>query len=492
MIGLDAAAPELIERWTADGSLPHLARFFERAAYGRLEPPDGILLGPPWPSFHTGRRVSDHGLYEYLVWDPARMQEVRASTLRELTPFWRRSLGAFRSVVVDVPLVPSPEPFDGVEVTCWATHERLVPFGSYPPGLADRIARAETREPMPPEAHHRVAPAKLLRERDALCRATRSVARLSSRLLGEEQWDLGVACFSTTHRAGHKLWDSSGSNGAGSRRDVEQLETALLDVYRAVDEGVGTLIEAATPHDHVMVFALHGMGPNTSRALVLPELLDRILHPDRGGGRSVLGAVRDSVPLGLRGWVKRRLPGSLQDRLGTFWRQPADWRHTRAISLAADVHGFIRINLAGREAEGVVDPADFEALCDEISEGLLGFRDERSGQPLVERVVRREEAYPGGTSAELLPDLIVVWSDRPNAEISALASERHGRIAWPAVRANPDGRSGNHRPEGWLAAAGPRVKSAPDATILDLAPTALSLLGADVPDDFAGRPLYTA
>ena len=92
----------------------------------------------------------------------------------------------------------------------------------------------------------------------------------------------------------------------------------------------------------------------------------------------------------------------------------------------------------------------------------------------------------------MLPDLIVVWNDTPAAEHRALVSDRHGTVEWPTPGRNPDGRSGNHRLQGWMAAAGPSVTAGAElsgATILDIAPTALTMLGLDVPPDMVGRPI---
>jgi predicted AlkP superfamily phosphohydrolase/phosphomutase len=472
LIGLDAAEPDLIERWSEDGTLPNLAELFSRGSYGRLAPPDGVLLGPPWPSFYTGKPVSEHGLYEYLVWDPVGMHETRATELCTLEPFWR-DFGQTgpRAVVIDVPLVPSPGPIHGVEVTCWATHERLVPFTTWPPTLARDVENTIGRPPMRAEVHHPISYRSLLGERDRLVEATRSVADLAERLLQAEEWDFGLVCFSASHRAGHKLWSETGSNGKGTAAEAAEFSGALRDVYRAIDAAIGRVIALAEPDTHVLVFSLHGMGAKKTR--------------------DSLGRLRRATPLRMREWVKRRLPVPLQDRLGTFWRTRGNWPRTRAISLAADLHGFIRINLAGREAQGIVRQQEYDALCDTLSEGLLGFRDADTGAPVVSRVVRRTDLYPEGSRADLLPDLVVVWSDRPAAEHRALVSDRHGHVDWPMPGGNPDGRSGNHRLEGWIAAAGPSIaESAGERgrTILDIAPTTLALLGVDVPHDMGGTP----
>ncbi|HLD94743.1 MAG TPA: hypothetical protein VI703_11135, partial [Anaerolineales bacterium] len=57
---------------------------------------------------------------------------------------------------------------------------------------------------------------------------------------------------------------------------------------------------------------------------------------------------------------------------------------------------------------------------------------------------------------------------------------------------NPEGRSGNHFPEGFLIATGKGIKEGAisDAHILDLAPTILNLLGQPVPDLMEGKVLF--
>jgi predicted AlkP superfamily phosphohydrolase/phosphomutase len=422
------------------------------------------------------------------------MREVRASEVCTLDPFWR-NFGAEgpRSVVIDVPLVPLPKPIHGVEVCCYGTHERLVPFATEPPELAQYLEKSIGRLPMEEEIHHRVSYDRLLRERNMLIETTGYVAEMADHLLGDEEWGFGLVCFSACHRAGHKLWNASGSNGKGTAAEATELTRALRDVYVAVDTAVGRIVDLAGPDTDVLAFSLHGTGPNTSYVPILPDLLDRILlDAERESAPGFLRRLRYAISPEARGWAKRRLPVRVQDRLSTFWRTRRDWSKTKAISLAADIHGFIRINLAGREAEGVVSPHDYIAVCDKIAEGLLSFRDVDTGEPVVSQVLRRTDLYKEGAYAERLPDLIVVWCNRPACECESLVSERYGKVNWPTPGSNPDGRSGNHRFQGWLAASGPSIEPGTeicDATILDIAPTVLTLLGHAIPADMAGAPL---
>jgi len=86
-----------------------------------------------------------------------------------------------------------------------------------------------------------------------------------------------------------------------------------------------------------------------------------------------------------------------------------DWRVTRAFSLPTDQYGWIRVNLIGREAEGIVSPDEYDSLCEELSEVLLKLSSE-SGEPLVEDVLR---TAVDAESARVnpLPDLVVHWRD---------------------------------------------------------------------------------
>jgi predicted AlkP superfamily phosphohydrolase/phosphomutase len=317
--------------------------------------------------------------------------------------------------------------------------------------------------------------------------------------MAEHPWDLCLLTFGATHRGGHQLWDRTNLAGEPDAAEAQALEEALREVYVACDRALGRVLEAAGPEVVVLVFSLHGMGPNTSRVDILPELLARVLDgaapapPGQGG----LAYQRGRVPLAWRHALTRRLPRALQDRLMTFWRMSGqDWSRTAAFSLFADLHGYIRINRAGREAQGIVEPgAPFDRLGRDIAQGLESFVDADTGEPLVSVVARTDQVLPSGAQGDALPDLVVRWSDTPAARHRALHSPRFGTIDWPTPGRNPDGRSGNHRFQGFFLARGPGFPEGallPEGDIVDLAPTILALLGLPPDPDGAREPLVEA
>jgi predicted AlkP superfamily phosphohydrolase/phosphomutase len=193
--------------------------------------------------------------------------------------------------------------------------------------------------------------------------------------------------------------------------------------------------------------------------------------------------------------VKRILPIPVQDRLTLLWRTGGiDWNTTKAFAAFCDLDGYIRINLRGREPSGIVEPgAEYDELCEQIVEGLRTFVDGDTGEPVVDAVARLDELYPEGRMCHHLPDLMIRWSPRPAAKHRVIRSTRYGTIPWPTPGHHPQGRSGNHRPDGFFVARGDRIQPETpieDAHILDLVPTAYSLLDLPVPGHLPGRPLF--
>jgi hypothetical protein len=240
------------------------------------------------------------------------------------------------------------------------------------------------------------------------------------------------------------------------------------------------------------------MGPNRNRTPVLPEMLRRVLAQSSisgpsGASRGGLVRLRGLVPRDVRRGVKESLPVRLRDRLTAFWVEAAGARRPEgAFALPADLNGYIRINRAGRDARGIVPPEAAGALAEEIREGLSTFHDGSSGARLVEEVVETRRLFGTGERCDLLPDLVVRWCGAPAARHETIVSDRFGEIRWPTPGRNPDGRSGNHLGEGFVLAAGegiPSGKRAKEASILDLAPTVLALLGAPPPFPMEGRPI---
>jgi predicted AlkP superfamily phosphohydrolase/phosphomutase len=258
-------------------------------------------------------------------------------------------------------------------------------------------------------------------------------------------------------------------------------------VYEAVDAAIGEILAALPGDADAIVLSPIGMGPFTSRADMLPEVLEAVLGRRTNGAAAGSSAfrLRAAVPSSLRAAVASALPtGVVHELAARLYLQGVDWSRTRAVALPGEHNGYVRLNVRGRERDGVVEPGEVDDLLDELAEGIATFRDDDGGEAVA--AVERPEVGEGPAVA-LLPDLVVRWADRPSEGVRALHSERYGEVR----RHGTPGLSGHHREEAWAVvvpgASRVRVLGRPPR-LPDVAATVCALLDGDAAG-IAGEPL---
>jgi predicted AlkP superfamily phosphohydrolase/phosphomutase len=190
--------------------------------------------------------------------------------------------------------------------------------------------------------------------------------------------------------------------------------------------------------------------------------------------------------LGLQNTIARVSKKARNDIVGKFLSfDSVDWSRTVAYSMGHV--GQVYLNRIGREPHGIVPDAEYDTRLREVIDALADLRDE-SGRPIVTKIIPGREAYHGDY-AGLGPDLHLVLDDYAMIACPLFATD--GRVMTRQIR----GDSGCHRREGIFIARGPAIRRGvdlPEASILDLAPTILHLLGEPVPRVMDGRALVEA
>jgi predicted AlkP superfamily phosphohydrolase/phosphomutase len=497
VLHLDSVSLRLLESMLAEGSLPAIARLRERGSWQRLETPGLHLAAAAYPTLYTGVEPGEHGFYYPFQWS-ADEQRVRLGSGVEMPEtIWERIARAGRrSIVIDPYEAPRPRVPVGSFLSGWSFVNRIVlNTHSEPRQLGVRLARREGRAPHLDEVFGRPSARALIRSRDCLIAAPARGAAAALALLAEARCDLAWIAFPAAHIAGHQLW-SLGQLPAGdkARATAAGLETGLAAVYAAIDAAVGRIVESLPADADLMLLSPVGMDANESRVELLDGMVEAVLSGGAGAAgettQSALWRLRARVPTGLRATAARLLPDrvsvALAARLATGRR---DWGRTRAFALPADHHGYVRVNLRGREREGVVGPADLDGLLDELAEGLRSFEDVGGG-PAVSSVERTQDLY-SGPRAHLLPDLVVTWGIRPAPDLAGVRSPRFGLVPRNGFGS---GRSGNHTADAWalLVPSSSRiVEPKRQPRLSDIAPTVCAVLGVD-PEGLPGEPLLRA
>lgn len=485
VIGMDAAEATLLELGAAAGELPTFAALAERGAVASLGNAMEKLPGGIWPEVLTGRSLGNVPLY-YHPWQlHSGEAETRPIAEDELDPsnwFWATASDAgHRVAVVDAPQAPLVAGLNGVQLLEWGNHDRSYTTRSDPPSLLEEVRARWGDHPV----QHCDGYGETLERRndlrEAIALGVTRKTEIMLELLGRDDFDLFVGTYTEPHCVGHQLWHFFDPTSPYHIPDApEPLRRAIPDTYRLIDDGIGALVEAAGPDATVLVVASHGMGPALGGPQLLPEFLIR-LNLAKGA------RLRRRIPPRLRAALRRRLPQAAK-QASKVWGLHSS--ATRAVTLDNNRCGAIRLNLVGREPNGSVQPgAEADALLTELTTEMLALRQPASGEPIVKHVLRANEAF-GPDHHRDVPDLLIAFRT-DLGPFNDCESPRVGHIEMP-VKLPWLTRTGDHTVRSQLWAVGPGVEPGSrieGGNVLDVAPTALALLGVAQPDYLDGHAL---
>ena len=204
-IGLDSAAPDLIERWVREGKLPVFKRLMDSGCYGRLESTEPALTPPAWTSSVTGVNPGKHNIYDFYRITPQHGKEIATSKDRRSKAIWNL-LDEFgrRSIILNLPLTYPAEQFNGIMVTGMPTPSLDKSFVT-PETLRDEVLRLIGGKKLGVDTNTllRGDEDQFLKD---LERITDRISKLAFHLINNYDWDFFMVVFDDLDRLQHVFW----------------------------------------------------------------------------------------------------------------------------------------------------------------------------------------------------------------------------------------------------------------------------------------------
>jgi predicted AlkP superfamily phosphohydrolase/phosphomutase len=525
-IGLDGLEITLAEKLMDSGEMPSLAELRRRSARFRLDHGPAQRTGLAWEHVASGRSPDAARRWAAVEFDPRTYAAWQEGA--RFAPWWTDT--DLQVLVFDTPYVNLLRPGKTRGIVAWGAHDPGAVNASQPSALKGEFegrfgrypaSRWTYGTPWPSPERTRTMGEALVQALDLRSRA--------AQWLGWQRfpdWDMFFAVVGELHGTVEGLWHGiDPTHPLHEHPSAAPAGRALLDVHRALDRLVGDLVRAAGDAT-IVAFTMGGMGPNHSDVqsmVLLPELLYR-----HAFGRPLLSVPsswaespmklpildeKDSWAAASASWVPgfapvsderpgvlrelaQRLPAPIKNVLKEArtavagWRSPdADeqngsqeldwqpalryqdhWPRMPAFALPSFYDGRIRINLRGRERDGMVDPARYEETCHALETLLGDCRDPRTGVPSVQATERASTRDPLAlTSSEA--DLIVIWRN-------AAAALEHPTLG--LVGPVPFRRTGGHTgPYGMAYVAGADLQAGDRGvrSAFDVVPGIVDLLG---------------
>jgi predicted AlkP superfamily phosphohydrolase/phosphomutase len=500
LVGLDAACLPVLEPLFDEDAVPNLQAILDGGTSGPLESQIPPWTASAWPSLYTGTNPGKHGVFGFLAFDGYDWDVVNATDVHQRTLWELLDSQGQTSVVVNAPVTHPPRPFSGALIPGYTAPEEPT---CHPEGLLDAVREAigDYRVYPPHEGADDVGiDEKIAEYRDLIEMRGSAFQYLADRF----KPDFGFVQFQATDTVFH---------------ECEGDQRAVRAVYEAVDRQVGAILDACDP-DTVIVASDHGIGqyhgyefrPNvflaeegylrtkkggegmptwvTTRDTKLkagetggdsetsPAALERALTVAARAGITTQRVATALRAVGLFDLVSRYVPTGMS-RAGT---EQVDFPGSRAYLRDAVELG-VRLNVIGRDPEGIVTEDEYPPLREELIERLSAI-ETPDGEAVFETVAPREEFFHGPESSRAV-DIVTV----PRAFDNALSSNLSGgpfddpREPW------------NHKRDGVIAARGTDIDSEAgleSAHLFDVAPTVLATLDTPVGEHMDGRVLPIA
>ena len=450
IVGLDCAAVDIV--FGRQAELPVLASLINRGTSGILRSCDPPITIPAWMVMATGQDPGRLGLYGFrhrkgYSYTDMWIANSKAVHKKKLWDLIGERGG--QSTLVSVPPSYPVYPVAGRMISCFITPPGPDKETTFPASL-----KAEIEERFGPYIFDVVFRTE---DRDQILAEIRAMTErrfdVMDWLIAAKPWDLFMFVEIGVDRMHHAFWKYM-DPAHHLYEPGNKYQTAIIDYYKYLDERLGRLLARLDDDTVVLVVSDHG-AKRMKGAFCVNEWL--IEQGDL--------AVKD----------KPTSPTSLDDLA-------IDWSKTKAWAWGG-YYARIFLNVEGREPRGIIPPQDYEKERDGLLTRLMAIRGPQN-EPWRTTVIKPQEFFEELEGE--YPDLMVYFDDLYWRSAGTLG---YGTKFLAENDTGPD--DAVHAHEGIYVLNDPRsgTPRKHDASILDIAPTVLELMGIPVPPDMKGKAI---
>ncbi len=449
IIGWDSAPADLLTaEWLHE--LPNLRRLTHQGIAGPMRSSDPPITVPAWTSMVSSQNPGRLGFYGFRNRKPGDYEGmwIATSAAVRVPRLWDiLSSQGQRCAVLNVPQTYPVAAVNGVLVSSFLTPGTDSEY-TYPPGLKDDLHRATGGYMIDCGNFRTNDKAGLLEQ---IYQMTDKRFAAAKYLLQREDWDFFMIVYMGPDRLQHGFWKYCDPQ----HRKFEPgnpFQTILLDYYKHLDQQLGELAGIAGDDAAVMVVSDHGAKRMEGSFNVNDWL--------RGQGLLTL----------------KQAPEGVTD----FSTDLVDWPQTTAWAWGG-YYSRIFLNVVGREPQGIVTPAEYESVRDDLIRRLGQITDDR-GRVMKTKALRPQELFDGPYVDEA-PDLLVYFDD-----LFWRAGQHIGNDSLYSfdTEVGPDDAVHDYDGIFVLGIPGEQRGQKVRLQLMDVAPTVLKLLNVEIPAHFEG------
>jgi len=482
ILGLDGATFDILNPLMRDNVIPNITELCSNGTSAPLRTIFPPVTAPAWLALASGLNPGKTGIFDYINkirTESNTFAPISSSYYKERAVWDYLGNQGYKVGIFNYPTLWPPPHVNGFAVSGMGGKSGNM---CYPPELEAELHEATSGY----ESKLNLRNPKYKRDIDLffedINRIIKKQASALQYLVQSKTWDFFFAVFSFTDWMGHVLWkDIDEKHSLYDSMKSPRVKNRFKETWRNIDEVIGTLLSALPHNTNFISVSDHGMGPLES--VFFPNTwLERKgwLKRRRLGWKKLFV---ENMTLFSEGsdnkyfnWLVRFLRNKLLKIKGTI--DLIDFDHSFAYSPEHNtMFGCINLTKTGKSANGFKDL---------LIEAIKALPKTVKGVEQVD-IFLPEEIY-SGQFVNLSPDILFIVNDyKCTVEIDLHKKE---------FRTSPSllMRTGGHQPDGIFIASGSvfNKMKIPQASVLDICPTVLSLYDLDIPSQIDGRVITEA
>ena len=493
VIGLDGGTFNLIKPFIQQGFLTNIHKLMSHGTTRVLKSTIPPVSPPAWTSFLTGINPGGHSIFQFVEMDVkdysfTRNRLINSTLYSGKTFIDSISNHGLKVGIVKIPFTYPPWPVNGIMIAGEPSPDWKKAH-TYPPELAQNIGRVNKGSATD---FLRYNTQELLAHLKFDCHVR---TQLTRDLMKTGHYDFFMMVHNVTDAAIHRFWKFTDTTCPNYKGRFKKHEHLIREVYQAVDDSVGQILNDVDDDTTVFLMSDHGA---TRKPLYFFHINAWLrengylkIRNSNSGAQNLfkfLAWMKGNIPPLLRQVIMRILKSHFQRWLSKFETRATNfqWDETKAyaVNLYTCIDG-IAINLKGRQEQGIVEPgATAEKMCCDLKAQLLEVKDPRTNTRIIKNVFSRHEVFIG-PYAQKMPELILEYAPDYRS-----GKQTNPPLVSDVPKTDFDFQSGDHDPEGIFIATGTHIKpncQLSPATIQDMAPTLLYAMGLPVPDNMDGQ-----
>lgn len=462
VIGLDGAEWDAINQLVQEDEMENMASIMENGSRGNLTTTLPIESPVAWTSMTTGKTPGKHGIYGFLERKNNRFQPTTASDVRSKR-VWDYAGEKGEVVVVNVPQTFPPEKVNGYMISGYLS---IRDEGyTYPEKLQKDIEEGNYSIEV---LNEKFAKGKEEMFLERLNSTVEKRTKVTRSLLQKSDWKLGFVSYTGLDRLQHYFWDY---------RDGGEYERAIDNHYMKLDEEIGELLEEKDENTTVMIVSDHGFGELNKNIYMNTWLRENgylsLEEKQQTGLFQKIGLTQQSI---VDIMSRLNLLKPVKDLFSLLGFNPGAELPAPALSDINFSETEVYAGNYGGKLYLTSSEENSKETLEQVEKEVKEIEDPETGEKVIKNTYRPEEIYTDNEGAT--PDLIL----EPAESYRVVGFLGHNKVV-----EKPPTKTGTHRRDGIYIISKGAGKN--DADITDIAPTILTSLNMEVPEDFDGESI---